>query len=109
MWNRIQALCLAAAVAMLSPVAAEEDREDHEAARQAVEAGEILPLPRILERVRQQYPGQVLEIELERRRPGWIYEIRVLQPGGRLVRLEVDAHDGRVVQRRNRGQRGRGE
>jgi hypothetical protein len=38
----------------------------HDRARQAVEAGEILPLRTVLERVERDYPGQVLDVELER-------------------------------------------
>jgi uncharacterized membrane protein YkoI len=41
---------------------------DHDRARQALEAGEVLPLRTILERVEREYPGQVLEVELERDR-----------------------------------------
>ncbi len=39
---------------------------DHDRARQALEAGEVLPLRTILDRVEREYPGQVLEVELER-------------------------------------------
>jgi hypothetical protein len=40
--------------------------DDHDRARQALEAGEVLPLRTILERVEREYPGQVVDVELER-------------------------------------------
>jgi uncharacterized membrane protein YkoI len=81
--------------------AAYADREDHERARKALEAGEVLPLKTILERVEQNFPGQVMDVELERERVGgrerWIYEIKVLRTGGALVKLKLDARDGSVM------------
>ena len=40
-------------------------QDDHELARAAVLAGEVLPLPAVLERLQRTHPGQVLELELE--------------------------------------------
>lgn len=76
---------------------------DHDRARQALEAGEILPLARVLERVEQRYPGQVIDVELERDHEArWIYEVKVLQRGGSLIKLKVDARDGTVLDSRAR-------
>lgn len=72
------------------------DGDDHERARQALEAGEILSLRTVLERMALDYPGQVMEVELEREEGVWVYEIKLLRTGGALVKLEVDARDGRV-------------
>lgn len=81
--------------------AAHADEEDHERARKALEAGEVLPLKTILERVERAYPGQVMDVELEREHRGsggrWIYEIKVLRTSGTLVKLKVDARDGTVL------------
>jgi len=70
---------------------------DHDRARAALMAGEILPLPTILEQVAKAYPGHVLEVELERKNRQWLYEFKILQTGGDLIKLEVDARDGRVL------------
>ncbi len=70
---------------------------DHDRARQALAAGEVLPLRTILDRVEREYPGQVLEVELERDGGRWVYEIRTLRSGGALVKLKVDARDGSVL------------
>jgi len=82
------------------------DEGDHERARKALEAGEVLPLKTILERVERAYPGQVMDVELERdhedRSERWIYKLKVLRTGGALIRLKVDARDGTVLGSRAR-------
>lgn len=78
--------------------------DDHDRARQALEAGEVLPLRSILERVERDYPGQVLDVELERshekNQERWVYEVKVLRAGGVLVKLKVDARDGAIIGRK---------
>lgn len=71
------------------------DAHDHDRARQALESGEILPLRTILERVERDYPGQVMEVDLEREDARWRYEIKVLRSDGALVKLVFDARDGK--------------
>ncbi|MFN8994621.1 MAG: PepSY domain-containing protein, partial [Pseudomonadota bacterium] len=56
----------------------------------------------LLERLEREHPGQVLEVELEQEDGRWIYEIKLLQPGGRLVKLELDAASGAILRRRDR-------
>lgn len=74
---------------------------DHDRARQATEAGEVLPLHTILERVQRDHPGQVLDVELDRSDDQglvrWVYKIKLLQRGGALVKLKVDARSGAVI------------
>jgi len=38
---------------------------DHDRAREALEAGEILPLRTIIEKLDRDYPRQILEVELD--------------------------------------------
>ena len=71
--------------------------EDHDRARAALERGEILPLHAILEKIGRDYPGKVIEVELEREHGRWIYELRWLMRGGALVKLEIDARSGNVL------------
>lgn len=85
--------------------ASAKGRDDHERARQAVEAGQVLPLKTVLARIEREYPGEVLEVELEQDDGAWRYELKLLQAGGVLLKLKVDARTGRVV--RSRTQRGR--
>jgi len=72
------------------------DRDDHDRARRALEAGEVLPLRTVLERVERDYPGQVIEVELERDDGMWLYEIKLIRSGGAVIELELDARDGTV-------------
>ena len=76
---------------------------DQDRARAALQAGEILPLTTILTRLAQTQQGQVLEVELERKDGRWLYEIKLLQPGGGLLRLELDARSGEVLRQKSRG------
>ena len=78
------------------------DGHDHDRARQALEAGEVLPLRAILDRVERDYPGQVMEVELERKDERWIYEVKVLRTGGALVKLKIDGRTGNVLGARER-------
>ena len=81
-------------VAMLGTgVSYAADNADHERARQAVEAGEVLPLRTILDRVEREYPGQIMEVELDREKGEWIYEIKLLRKGGALMKLKIQARE----------------
>ena len=97
-------LILASALAL--PGHADEQRDnlrDHDRARRALEAGEILPLKTVLETLARDTPGQVMEVELERKGERWVYEIKLLRAGGSLVKLRVDARDGTIIPRREQG------
>lgn len=95
---RLSVFCLAVALAW--PLAHADS--DHDRARDAVQAGQVLPLSTLLERLEREHPGQVLEVELERDDGRWIYEVKLLQSGGRLLRLDLDARSGEVLKRRDR-------
>ena len=71
--------------------------DDHLDARRLNQAGQILPLEAILETVSRQYPGRVLEVELERESGGYIYEIEILGPSGEVWEVEIDAVNGRLL------------
>jgi hypothetical protein len=98
--TRTPVVALAALLTVLP--AGASDARDHERARAAVQAGEVLPLPVLLERLQRTHPGQVLELELEREHGRWIYEVKLLQPGGQLLKLELDAGTGQVLEARRR-------
>ena len=99
-------LILAFALALPLPSNADEQldhRRDHDRARRALEAGDILPLKTVLETLARDTPGQVMEVELERKGERWVYEIKLLRAGGSLVKLKVDARDGTIIPRREPG------
>lgn len=90
---------------LAQPFAWASESRDHEKARTAVEAGQVLPLPTLLERLRRTHPGQVLELELERDAGRWIYEVKLLQANGQLLKLEVDAATAQVLQVKQKAER----
>jgi len=75
---------------------------DQERATQAVQAGDILSLRVILERLEQTQPGQVLDVEFEQKQGVWIYELKILKAGGRLQKLKVDAKTGEIISNKER-------
>lgn len=86
-----------------SPASADR-RDDHERAREAVTAGRILPLDAIVERARTEMDGDILDVDLEDEHDGrFVYEIKVLAPGGRIVKLEYDAATGALLRSKGRG------
>jgi len=102
--RRLMAGMVAGLAAALLPwgMAVADEPADHERARRALEAGEVMPLRKVLELVERDYPGEVLEVELEREDGAWVYEIKLIRKGGDVLELEVDARDGSL-----RGVRGR--
>ena len=93
-------------VALVIPVFA-FDLGDHDRARQALEAGEILPLEKIIDEVNRNYSGHVMEVILEHEDDRWVYEIKQLRSGGLLVKIHVDASNGTVIVRRGHEMPGR--
>ena len=87
------------------PLAWASGKDDHDRARQAVQAGQVLPLPTVLERLQREVPGQVLEVELEQERERWIYEIKLLTPAGQLTKVKLDARTAEVLRVRSRESR----
>ncbi|WBY00356.1 PepSY domain-containing protein [Ramlibacter tataouinensis] len=99
---RLLPLLAALALASGAPAARADRHRDHEQARAALQAGDVLPLDRVLQQVAQTHPGQVMAVELERDGERWVYELKLLQPGGALVKLDVDGRTGEVLRRRER-------
>jgi uncharacterized membrane protein YkoI len=76
----------------MAPVSADDD--DKEAAEAALRRGEARPLEDLLQRVRSEFAGSVLKIELEHEDDGevpWLYEVKLLTPEGDVLELEYDA------------------
>lgn len=80
---------------MIVPALADSD--DHERARRAVEAGEILPLADILQTVERSMAGRVIEVELDREGGRWLYDLEIVSPDGQLHELEIDAATGAII------------
>ena len=68
--------------------------DDHHQAPQAIAAGDVVPLEHLLSRIRQDFGGQVLKVELEREDDDdtkWIYEAKVLTAEGSVLKVDYDA------------------
>jgi uncharacterized membrane protein YkoI len=92
------AATLAFALALLAASPASFALSEQEKARAAVEAGEVLPLNDILRQVRRDYPGRILDAQLDERGGGnWVYRIKLLKKNGRVVDLTVDGSSGKVL------------
>jgi uncharacterized membrane protein YkoI len=78
---------------------------DHDRARQAVQSGRIVPLTKILDRVAADFPGEVIEAELEDDHSRPIYEIKLITPQGRVLKLIYDAGDGSLLRTKEKGPR----
>jgi uncharacterized membrane protein YkoI len=98
----LPALVLALLAGAPGTTAWASDHRDHERARQALQAGQVLPLRTVLERLEREHPGQVLEVELEQDDGLWVYEVRLLQAGGQLVKLKLDARTAVLLESRTR-------
>jgi len=81
----------------------DDDIGDHDRARAAMERGEILPLREIMERAETDYPGRLLEVELETKHGKFVYDIEILAADGRLIELLYDARDGALLRAKGAG------
>jgi hypothetical protein len=71
--------------------------KDQDAALDAVESGEAVPLENILSEVERNSGGEVLDAHQMLVRGFLLYEIKVLEPGGRVKDLYYYAKSGRPV------------
>lgn len=65
--------------------------------RRAVDQGRAEPLGKILQVVRNRYPGEVISIRLKEGRGSLLYTIRVLSPDGRLIDVQVNASSAAIL------------
>jgi len=100
--HTVTAMLMVILTCSLSATSVLASSSDQERATQAVQAGEILSLRVILERLEQTQPGQVLDVEFEQKKGVWIYELKILKAGGRLQKLKVDAKTGEIISNKER-------
>ena len=85
-----------AAVFLLFSLAATAG-DDNARVRAAVQSGEIVPLENVLKVVNRDFPGQVIEVELDSESSGWVYKIKVLGTDGRVSKIRYDAKSLEVL------------
>lgn len=87
--------CLAAALLLAAAPAVADSDQDR--ARAAVQSGQVKPLAQILEAVRKQYKGRVLDAQLLDLGGAWIYRVRLLTKEGQVLDVGVDGQSGQIV------------
>jgi uncharacterized membrane protein YkoI len=96
-------LSLLAVTLVLAFAAGVAADDDHARAKAAREAGQIVSLQAILDRVQAEFTGSAVEIELEDDDGPWVYKVKLLTQAGAIVKLEYDARDGRLLRVKGRG------
>ena len=72
--------------------------DDHERARRLHESGVIVPLEKVVEKVRATYPdSKVLEAELKDKKQGLTYEIEIVDQTGVVRELYFNARTGEFL------------
>ena len=98
---------LAASVLLASDNANADSRVRQGEVRELRESGKILPMEDILTRVRSIQPGQVVEIELDREKGVYVYEVKLIDDKDTIHKIELDAGSGEILRRKESGSRDR--
>lgn len=61
------------------------------------DSGDILSLESILQQVQKDFPGRVIEVELEEEDNAYVYEIELVDKDNVAWELEIDAKTGKVL------------
>lgn len=84
------------------PVAQAGSPLSHEQIREARQKGEVRSLRWVMQQIQPQYPGRLLDAELIQKNGHYIYRIKLLQSGGYVSRLVVDAFTAEILKSRSR-------
>jgi uncharacterized membrane protein YkoI len=71
--------------------------DDMDRIRQLRSSDQVLPLSTILIRLEQQYPGTLLNVELEDESDSIVYEIEILGADHIIRQIKVDARNGHII------------
>ncbi len=92
------ALLLAGLIALAWPLEVlAHDERDHDLARRLHREGAIVSLEAVVAAAQRLRPGDILEVELERKRGRYIYEVEILDREGWVWELRFDAGTGRLL------------
>lgn len=80
----------------------ELDGDDHDRARDALRSGRALPLEEIVAKANADFPGAILDVELEDEDGRIVYEIKTITAEGRILKLKYDAATGELLRVRGR-------
>lgn len=87
----------AALLAVPAQVAGQDAQDELAEVRRLRAAGEILPLEQIARHAQAIKAGEILETDLERKPGGYVYEVEVLDAGGHVWELKLDAKTGQLI------------
>ena len=87
---------LLAAVLLVSS-AAWADADDQDRAMEALERSQVLPLAHLLPKIEARYGARLLAIELHETAKGFIYELEMITPHGKMIEIPVNAATGAVL------------
>lgn len=71
--------------------------DDYIEARRLHESGEILPLESILKNIRREFPGRIIEVDLETKNTRTVYEIEILGDDGIVKEVYINAKTGKIL------------
>ena len=71
---------------------------DHDSVKRLREEGRILSMSEMMRRAALIQPGQLLDAELEQDAGRYVYEIRILDMGGRIHEFKLDASSGALIE-----------
>lgn len=94
--TKLIAALLLGAMTLSAPLA-RAGGDDLDRLRDAVSRGEVMPLSALQDSVRRAFPGEIIGVKLDEDDGVFTYEFKVLQTSGRLLEIEVDARDGKVL------------
>lgn len=107
--HAVPVMLLAVVLGLLPAIGHTDGHKDHDRARKALLSGEVLSLRQVLDIVAREYPGEPVEIEFERDDEVYVYEIKLLQPSGSILKMKVDAANGKVIKVKGRDIERRGD
>ncbi|MBL8630019.1 MAG: PepSY domain-containing protein [Rhodospirillaceae bacterium] len=90
-------LVLFVVLEVVSPAAYAGGDKDHDKARRVLAQKEILPLDQVLAKVKAAVPGDVIDVELEEDDNVWVYEFKIIEPAGKVVKVNADAKTGAIL------------
>ncbi len=89
--------CLSLLLTVLATAPSPSLADDMDRVRELRSTDSILPLSQILILVEKQYPGTLLEVELEEEKGKVIYEMELLGKDKVVHRIKVNARSGNII------------
>ncbi|HJH23519.1 MAG TPA: PepSY domain-containing protein [Paenalcaligenes hominis] len=100
--RQLLASCLMVGFLAMGTIAHAGPPLSYDQIRTAREKGEIRSLRWVMHQIQPYYPGRLLDAELSRKNGRYVYRIKLLQPGGYVSRLMVDAYTAEILKARSR-------